>query len=267
MSKYEMPNPKAWLEDLTELTFDSYSSSRHSVIEPFTGFTDVLRRSNPLLPLCITGPLNTLSTRILAYWKNVPREKVEFYDLKLELLAAFCSRVENLSIFMRSVIELNRAIPKREMFDGTRFYMRPASRSSSDSPFPYAKRGERLEAETLYFITIILSTAEDKPSVPPAPEGAVRYIPYYDTPRYLTAPKRLNAASLAVAARFFRFDTRPEPNVRVFHFESTAEDWAWSLNLEGGSRLSKLVPPKATSSKGSPFRRKPDLSGWITMIR
>jgi len=231
MSKYEVPHHKAWLDDTTEIHLDSFTSDRQGGVDAFSNFTNVLRRSNPLLPLRITGPLHSLSTRLLAYWESVPRDKVEFYDLKLELLAAFCSRMENLSIF-----KSNTTDPNRLVIDGMRFYRRSGLRTSAESPIPNVKRGERLEAaESLYFITIILSTAEDEPPVPPMPEGPVRYIPYYDVPRYLTAPKRENAASLAVAAKFFRLDTRPEQHHRVFRFDSTVEAWAWGPNLEGGA--------------------------------
>lgn len=239
-----MPNPKAWLDNTAEHVYDLHAPARQGGPDAFTKFTNVLRRSNPLLPLHITGPLDTLSTRLLQYWEGVPREKVEFWELKSELLAAFCSRLKNLSLFKPLVIDPNRA-----MLDGIEFYMRPASRRSSETPFPYARRGERLEAtESLYFLTIILSTGEDEPLVPPMPEGPVPFIPYYNPPRYLTAPKRPNAASLAVAARFFRFDERPELAQRVFRFESTAESWAWGPNLERG------IAPRQAGSEGSQWQ-------------
>ena len=182
MSKYEMPNPKAWLDDTTEIAFDSCASGRHSGVDTFTSFTDVLRHSNPLLPLRLTGPLHSLSRRLAEYWESIPRETVTFYDLKLELLVAFCSRIQNLKIFKSEAIEPNRAL-----VDGMRFYTRSGLRNSTDSPFPNARCSERFEAaESLYFITIILSTAEDELPVPPMPEGPVRFIPYYNMPNYLS---------------------------------------------------------------------------------
>ena len=176
-----MPNPKAWLDDATEDIFDSCASTRQSGADAFTSFTNVLRRSNPLLPPCITGPLESLSCRLLEYWEAVPREKVEFWDLKSQLLAAFCSHLNSLLIFQES-----NAPPPRAMLDGIQFYRRPASRRSGQPPFVSAKRGEHLEAaESLWFLTVILSTAEDKPLDPPMPEGPVRFIPYYDVPQYI----------------------------------------------------------------------------------
>jgi hypothetical protein len=226
-----MPNHKAWLDGATEALFDSSAPERQHGDDPFTCFTDVLRRSNPLLPLRVTGPLCSLSDRLLTYWESVPQEKIQFYDIKSLLLAAFCTHMENLKIFKPGNVELARA-----PLEGIRFYMRPESRKSTDSPFSNARRGERLEAaESLYFITVILSTAEDEPEIAPMPEGSARYMPYYDVPKYLTAPKRENAASLAAATKFFRLDTRPELHQRVFCFESTVEGWAWGPNLEGGA--------------------------------
>jgi hypothetical protein len=222
-----MSNPNAWLDDETERHFDSCASEREGGGDIFTNFTNVLRRSNPLLPPVITGPLKTLSTRLLAHWRSVPKDKVKFHELKSELLAAFCLHLENLAIFQASRFE-----PSRSILDGLQFYSSPPSRSSGDHPFPNVRRSERLEvAECLYLLTVILSTAEDEPLVYAMPEGAVRYIPYYDVPQYLTAPKRGNAASLASAAMFFRLDTRQELHQRVFRFESAAEALAWDPNL------------------------------------
>lgn len=227
MSKREMPNPKAWLNDETECHFDLCALERQGGGDDFTNFTDILRRSNPLLLPVITGPLKTLSMRVLAHWRAVPEAKVQFHELKSELLAAFCFRLEHLEIFRASRFE-----PSRSMLDGLQFYIRHPSRSPSDYPFPNARRTERLEVvECLYLLTVILSTGEDEPVVSALPEGDAQYILYYDAPQYLTAPKRGNAASLAAAAMFFRVDTRQELNLRAFCFESAAEALAWDPNL------------------------------------
>jgi hypothetical protein len=115
----------------------------------------------------------------------------------------------------------------RFALEGIDFYVRPQSRQPSEYPFPSAKRDERLEAvETLYFLTLILSTAYDTPPICDTPEGAVKFIPYYEVPQSLTAPRRNNAASLAVVARFFRLDRRRDLRGRVFNFDISVEGWA-----------------------------------------
>lgn len=230
MPVYEMPNPREWLESATEHIVDSLAEARQDDgTDPFTAFTNVLRRANPLLPPIITGPLVDLSSRLHEYWVAIPPTKVEHWGLKSQLLDAFCTRLKGLSIFNP---ELSIS-PNRAALLGFEFYRRPPSQAAHESPFPHARRGERLEAiEDLWFVTILLSTSEDKPVIGPMPEGALRFVPYYDIPMYLTAPKRTNAASLALAARHFRMDQRPEENLRAFSFESTVEGWTWGPDRE-----------------------------------
>jgi hypothetical protein len=222
MVKYSMPLPKAWVDAQTESRFDLYTPLRQHGDDAFTRFADVLRRSNPLLPPVITGPLCTLPDRVLAQWETVSPEGVEFHQEKHELLDAFCIHVKNLPIFSGRNIT-----PDRAPLEGLEFYSRPPSRDPDDSPFPYAKRDDRLEAtESLYFITIILSTGEKTPVVSKMHEGYVNYLPYATVPRYLTSPQRCNSASLALAARFFRLnDKRPEPKRRVFRFDISIAEW------------------------------------------
>lgn len=215
--------PRAWLSAEAEAHVDSCSNQRQGGNDLFTSFTAVLRRSNPLVPLIITGPLHTLSTRLLGYWSTVPRDVVQFHQLKSELLVGFCFQLRDLSLFKESRVEFDRS-----SLEGWRFYVRPPSRKPQDSPFPYAKRDDRLEAmEIIYFLTLILSTAQVSPLVGEMPEGALAYLPYFPSPQYITAPKRRNAASLAMATRFFRLDTRPK-QYQVFDFQLTVKDWEWT---------------------------------------
>jgi hypothetical protein len=248
MSNYEMPNPKAWLTAESEELMDSYIQERPLGNDPFTSFAQVLRRSNPLVPLIITGPLSSLRTRLLTFWNAVPRDKIAFHQLKSELLEGFCRHLESLSLFKEKREELDRLA-----LMGVRFYVRQPSRNPQLYPFPNAKRDERLEAaETVFFLTLILSTADDAPSVSEMPEGPLAYIPYYERPQFLTAPKRKNAASLAIAARFFRLDTRPK-QYRIFDFDLTVDQWTWAPDAaqvtpfqtdEGGYRYIAQLPAK-----------------------
>src|SRR5271170_2929455 len=200
MPNQEMWNPRAWLSAEAEAHVDSCIDTRQGGADRFTSFTAVLRRSNPLVPVIITGPLHTLSMRLLGFWSMVPRDAVKFHQLKSELLAGFCCQLLGLSLFDPRKVEVECS-----SLDGWSFYVRPASRNPQDSPFPYAKRDDRREAmEIIYFLTLILSTADASPSVAEMPEGSLAYLPYFPLPRYITAPKRRNAASLAMAARFFR---------------------------------------------------------------
>jgi len=160
---------------------------------------------------------------LLGFWSTVPRDAVKFHQLKSELLAGFCCQLLGLSLFDPRKVEVERS-----SLDGWSFYVRPASRNPQDSPFPYAKRDDRLEAmEIIYFLTLILSTADASPSVAEMPEGSLAYLPYFPPPRYITAPKRRNAASLAMAARFFRLDIRPK-QYQVFDFNLAVEHWTWT---------------------------------------
>jgi hypothetical protein len=219
MPGYEMPNPKAWLPVESEIFLDSCVGEPEG--DELTCFVNVLRRYNPLLPAIITGPLDTFSARLAAFWSNIPENRVEFHQLKSSLLAGFCLRLAGLSILQPGRVETNRLA-----LEGLRFYLRHPSRNPEESPFPHAKRDERLEAaECLYFISLILSTADDNPSPSDTPEAL--YMPYYQAPQYLTAPKRRNAASLALAVRYFRLDHRGgKGGARVFDFDVSAEQWA-----------------------------------------
>ena len=208
MSKRKVLNPKAWLSNEMECHFNLCTLERSSRSDDFTHFTNVLWRSNPLLPPVIMGPLHTLSTGLLAHWHAVLKAKVQFHELKSELLAAFCCHLEHLDFFQASQFE-----PSHSACDRLQFYLHHSSWSSGNHPFLNIRCTEHLEvAECLYLLTIILSTSEDEPVVSVMPEGAVQYIPYYDMPQYLTAPKRGNAALLA-AAMFFCLDTRQELNL------------------------------------------------------
>jgi hypothetical protein len=248
MTNYQMPNPQAWLSMESEQLMDWHIPQRQLGDDPFTHFIEVLRRANPLVPPIITGPISSLSTRLAQFWSAVPPDAVQFHGLKLDLLVGFCHHLESLSLF-----EPNRVAAERLVRMGLRFYSRHLSRDPRDSPFPNAKRDERLEAvETVFFLTLILSTADDAPSVGEAPEGPVAYIPYYTPPLHVTAPKRKNAASLAMAARFFRLDTRPK-QYRVFDFDLTVGHWTWSPKAaqgaafetdEGGYRHIAQLPGK-----------------------
>lgn len=252
MSSFEMPNSRAWLTAASEAVMDIYTSQRQQCRDddPFACFMQVLRRSNPLVPPIITSPLSTLQTRVLALWDAIPHDKVQFHCLKAELLAGFCSHLRALRIFNE-----NMDVDRLEL-DGLRFYVGRPSRDPEDSPFPHAKRDDRLEAiETVYFLTVILSTAENAPSVSDMPEGSLEYIPYYTPIPCIAAPKRRNAASLALAARSFRLDTRPK-KYRVFDFDLTAQEWTWTPNEpqaaifegnEGGyRRIAQLSAKKST---------------------
>jgi hypothetical protein len=126
MLKYEMPMPKAWLNTEAESHFDSCISQRQQGHDIFTHFTDVLWCSNPLLPPVLTGPLSSLSTRVSALWATIPVHKVKFYQLKCDLLDAFCYHLAMLSIF-----EDNR-VKGRSALEGLQFYIRPASRNPAD---------------------------------------------------------------------------------------------------------------------------------------
>jgi hypothetical protein len=224
MSNYEMPNPRAWLTAASESLMDACTAQRvqWGQTDPFTCFMQVLRRSNPLVPPLITGPLNTLAMRLQAFWHSVPSDSVLHHGLKSELLAGFSRRLQGLPIFNG-----NRE-PDRLALEGLQFYIRRPSQSPEEPPFPSAKRDERLEAiESIYFLTIILSTAQDAPLVSEMPEGPLEYIPYYCDVPFITVPKRRNAASLAMAAKFFRQDTRP-PRFRVFDFDLTVQQWMWA---------------------------------------
>jgi hypothetical protein len=120
----------------------------------------------------------------------------------------------------------------------------------ADVPFQNAKREERLEAiESLYFLSIILSTGEDTPSVSKMPEGPTSYIPYYDPPSYLTAPKCTSAASLAMAAKYFRCDTHPELQFHVFRFEVSVKDWVASPD---GAQMESERSSIATEAAAGP---------------
>ena len=223
MATCEMLNPRAWLAAASEDIMDLCISQRQPHNDdPFTCFMQVLRRSNPLVPLIITGPLSTLRTHVLMFWGAIPLANVQFHHLKAELLGGFCSHLQGLRIFNEN-IEADRLT-----LDGLRFYVRQPFRNPEESPFPHAKRDERLEAmETVYFLTLILSTAENTLSPSDMPEGPLEYIPYYTSIPNITAPKRRNAASLALAAQSFRLDTRSK-QYRVFDFDLTAKDWAWT---------------------------------------
>jgi hypothetical protein len=249
MSNYEMPNPHAWLTAASEEVMDLFISQRQPPNnDPFSWFMEVLRRSNPLIPPIITGPLSTLRMRVLAFWSAIPSDNVQFYDLKAELLAGFCSHLQALQFFDAG------GDVDRLMLRGFRFYVRHPSRNPEESPFSHSKRDDRLEAmETVYFLTLILSTAENTPPPIHMVEGPLDYIPYYPSFPQLTSPKRRNAASLALAARFFRLDTRQ----RVFDFDLTAEDWvAWNpdepqaADLEGNEsgyrHIAQLSANKST---------------------
>jgi hypothetical protein len=221
---YKMPAPKSWLSTQSEILVDSFIDRRlPNDDDGFSHFASVLRRSNPLLPKIITGPLTTLSARVCDYWDLVPQERVKFHALKRQLLDAFCSHLIGLTIFQRD----RKHAEERAMLDGLAFYQRPEGRNPCDAPFLHVKRKDRLEAiETCYFITIILSTAIDNPSIDEMPEGPLSFVPYSVIPEYLTAPDRTNAASLALAAKYFRRDTRPAGHVRMFRFDFTEAQWA-----------------------------------------
>jgi hypothetical protein len=91
MSKRETPNPKAWLNDETERCFDMCALGRQGGGDAFTDFTNVLRRSNPLLPPVITGPLHTFQRVCSHIGTPFPKRK--------------CSSMSsNLSCWQRSVV-------------------------------------------------------------------------------------------------------------------------------------------------------------------
>lgn len=252
MAKYEMPNHKAWLDAKSEALLDSCVLQRQQGLNPFTRFTDVLRRSNPLLPSLITGLLNTLSTCMLRLWDTFPESNVQFHKQKRNLLDAFCCHLGNLSIFDNRTIDADRLA-----VDGMQFYIRPATRDPSDPPFANAKHDEHLEAvESLWFLTIILSTSEDAPLVSQMPEGSVHYIPYYNPPQYVTSPRWTNAISLAMVTKFFRMDNRPEPRHRVFRFDISVEDWE-SLPDGAQNAMAEVRQPQAAGMSGDGAQAAP----------
>src|SRR5260370_34000825 len=176
MSNYEMQNPKAWLSTELEQLMDSCVIQQQHGNDLFTHFTQVLRQLNPLIPLIIMGPLSSLSTQLQALWDAVPCDKVLYHDLKSELLAGFSDHLGCLSLFNEGRVEANHLPP-----EGLSFY---THHPLWDPPFPYAKHKECLKAiESIYFLTLILSTANDAPSVSYMPEGPLLSIPYSPAPQ------------------------------------------------------------------------------------
>jgi hypothetical protein len=136
------------------------------------------------------------------------------------------------------LFRFGRASSESRPVEGLSFFIRPAARNPTDPPFPFVRRDERLEAtESLYLLTVLLSTADVSPTVSDIPGGPVRYIPYYDVPEPITAPKRTNAASLAMAARYFRRDTRTPSRLRVFDFDPAPERWVYTHTAQGASTM------------------------------
>ena len=122
-----------------------------------------------------------------------------YHNLKSKLLAGFSDHLGHLSLFNEGRVEADHLPP-----EGLSFCTHHPSWDLQDLPFPYAKHEEHLKAiKLIYFLTLILSTADDAPSVSDMPEGPLLYIPYYLAPQHITAPKHRNAASLAMAAKFF----------------------------------------------------------------
>lgn len=246
MSQQNQHSSNAWLSAESEQHLDLCIDQRRTGNDPFTCFVDVLRRSNALVPPVITGPLATLSSRLLAFWRGILPDKVEFYDLKRDLLEAFCRHLQGLLMFQQRNIE-----PSRLALEGFQFYTRSSSRDAADPPFSAAKRDERLEAiETIYFVTLILSTAEEDPSVAEMPEGAVCYLPYYQPVQTFSVPKRTSAVSLARTAKFFRLDKRGDTRNSVFDFDCSAHSWASEGTLTHQSRLEHYRALSQVQGKG-----------------
>ncbi len=220
-------HPPAWLRGTEEARIDSAAVQPLPQDDSFTAFTNVLRCSNPLLPAILTGPLDSLSTRLTKYWQGIPpqqRANILHYELKTALLEGLAVHLACLGIFSSDKVGTDR-----RPVEGFSFFISPPTRTPEQPPFPSARRDERLEAtETLFLLTVLLSTAEDSPQVSAIPGDPVRYIPYYDVPETLSAPKRSSAASLALAARYFRRDSRPGHHRRVFNLDSAPERWVHS---------------------------------------
>ena len=225
MLNYEMWNPKAWLSAELEQVMDLCVRQQQHGNDLFTHFTQVLQQSNPLIPLIIMGPLSSLLTWLQALWDAVPHNKVLYHDLKSELLAGFSDHLRHLSLFNEGRVEVEA---EHLPLEGLSFYTHHPSWDPQDPPFLYAKCKECLKAiKLIYFLTLILSTADDAPSVSDMPEGPLLYIPYYLVPQHITAPKCRNVASLAMAAKFFQLDTCPK-QYHIFDFNLTVDDWTWA---------------------------------------
>lgn len=248
--------PQSWLTARGEAYLDSQVIQPLPGDDSFTAFTHVLRRSNPLLPSILTGPLATLSTRLTELWRRIPLERrinVQHYDLKLELLEGFAAHLSCLGIFSS-----DRVGNDRRPVEGFSFFISPPSRKPDQHPFPSARRDERLEAtETLFLLTALLSTAEDSPQVSNTLGNPVRYIPYYDVPEMLTAPKWSNTASLALAARYFHWDLHPDQHRHhTFSLDSAPEHWVHSPTAQESNQemteedLYRLIA-KLIGKKGS----------------
>ncbi len=218
---------QAWLSRADKARLDSDAAQPLPEDDSFTAFTNVLRRSNPLLPAILTGPLNSLSTCLTDFWQGIPlqwRTNIRHYELKTALLEGLPVHLACLGIFSSDTVGTDR-----RPVEGFSFFISPPTRTPEQPPFPSARRDERLEAtETLFLLSVLLSTAEDSPQVSAIPGDPVQYIPYYDVPETLSAPKWNNAASLALAARYFRRDSPPGHRRHVFNLDSAPECWVHS---------------------------------------
>ena len=103
----------------------------------------------------------------------------------------------------------------------------------------------------------LLLTAEDSPQVSNTLGNPVHYIPYYDVPEMLTAPKWSNTASLALAARYFHWDLHPDQHRHhTFSLDSAPEHWVHSPTAQESNQemteedLYRLIA-KLIGKKGS----------------
>lgn len=203
-----------WLSASNELKYsDGIAARRPKSQNPLSKFLAVARRSQPLIPLNLEGPLEDFVTRVATLWDSEANRNAYLYHEKRSLALSTAQYISRLPI-------ITTFAPLEQRYtSGQEFYKRLSQPRPFEVPIANSKKTLRSEAlEAFYILTRLFWTVNVYCAPPLAPEGNVAYIPYYT--EYPAPPKRTRASDLARISMFFRQEASLPEQKRHFSLHS-----------------------------------------------